>query len=314
MRASLSLDLDNAWSYLKTRGDESWVDLPSYLPTVVPRALELLDDLDQRITFFIVGTDAEAEPEQIKALSDAGHEIGNHSHRHEPWLHRYGHDELEHELDQAEDAIEAACGTRPTAFRGPGYSVTPALLESLARRGYTYDCSLLPTWIGPLARAYYFRTASLAAEEREERAALFGSLRDGAQPLRSFQWNTPAGAITEIPVTTFPLLRIPCHVSYVLYLERLSPRLARAYFRAALATCARRGVAPSILLHPLDLIGADDDVPEGLRFFPGMDLPGARKRALVRDCVAMLRDRFDVVPVGEHAAAAAEGARVRLAR
>ena len=27
--ASLSLDLDNAWSYLKTRGDDAWTAMPS---------------------------------------------------------------------------------------------------------------------------------------------------------------------------------------------------------------------------------------------------------------------------------------------
>ena len=45
--------------------------------------------------------------------------------------------------------------------------------ETLADRGYTYDGSTLPTWIGPLARAYYFRQAKLTAEQREERSMLF---------------------------------------------------------------------------------------------------------------------------------------------
>ena len=37
--ASLSLDLDNQWSYMKTHGDPAWESLPSYLDVVVPRAL-----------------------------------------------------------------------------------------------------------------------------------------------------------------------------------------------------------------------------------------------------------------------------------
>ena len=48
--ASLSLDLDNKWSYLKTRGDQRWEEFPSYLDGVVPRVLQLLDDLDLRAT------------------------------------------------------------------------------------------------------------------------------------------------------------------------------------------------------------------------------------------------------------------------
>jgi len=56
--ASLSLDLDNKWSYLKTRGDRAWQSLPSYLDLVVPRVLELLKTLDLTITVFVVGQDA----------------------------------------------------------------------------------------------------------------------------------------------------------------------------------------------------------------------------------------------------------------
>jgi len=40
--ASLSLDLDNKWSYLKTHGDVGWESFPSYLDMVVPRVLDFL--------------------------------------------------------------------------------------------------------------------------------------------------------------------------------------------------------------------------------------------------------------------------------
>ena len=50
--ASISLDLDNLWSYLKTQGVSGWESFPSYLDVVVPRILETLDRCNQRITFF----------------------------------------------------------------------------------------------------------------------------------------------------------------------------------------------------------------------------------------------------------------------
>ena len=59
--ASLSLDLDNKWSYMKTHGDAGWETFPSYLDTVVPRVLNFLKDRDLKITFFIVGQDAALE-------------------------------------------------------------------------------------------------------------------------------------------------------------------------------------------------------------------------------------------------------------
>ena len=56
--ASLSLDLDDLWTYLKTRGDPAWEGCPSYLPTFVPQALDLLERLGLQITVFVVGADA----------------------------------------------------------------------------------------------------------------------------------------------------------------------------------------------------------------------------------------------------------------
>ena len=44
--ASVSLDLDNLWSYLKTHGDDGWRDRPSYLDRFVPHMLEVLERLD----------------------------------------------------------------------------------------------------------------------------------------------------------------------------------------------------------------------------------------------------------------------------
>src|SRR5437870_3333344 len=89
--ASLSLDLDNKWSYLKTHGDGGWESYPSYLDRVVPRFLGLLDDVGLRVTVFVVGQDAarQSNYDSLAAISAAGHGIGNHSFHHEPWLHDY---------------------------------------------------------------------------------------------------------------------------------------------------------------------------------------------------------------------------------
>lgn len=38
----------------------------------------------------------------IASLAAAGHEIGNHSFRHQPWLHRYRVAEIHEELARAD--------------------------------------------------------------------------------------------------------------------------------------------------------------------------------------------------------------------
>ena len=301
MKASVSLDLDNLWSYQKVHGDAGWESFPSYLDVVVPRVLDFLAARGLRITFFIVGQDA-ALPKNRDAMARLGltdHEVGNHSFAHEPWLHRYSPEQVDDELARAETAIFDATGKRPRGFRGPGFSVSATVLEVLLRRGYRYDASTLPTYIGPLARAYYFMTAQLRREQREEREVLFGTVRDGLRPVGPYLWDLPAGPLLEVPVTTFPGVKVPIHLSYVLYLSTFSPLAARTYFRTALSACRAAGVEPSLLLHPLDFLGGDD-VRE-LAFFPAMGLPAATKVERVSAYLGDLADRFDVVPMGVHA-------------
>ena len=115
--------------------------------------------------------------------------------------------------------------------------------------------------------------------------------------------------MVEIPVTTLPVLRVPIHMSYVLYLSTLSPRLARAYFATAQATCRMFGSAPSLLLHPLDFLSGEDI--DALSFFPGMGLSAAHKRACVSSCLGLLASNFDVLPLEEHAEALRSGAQLR---
>ncbi|HEY7569514.1 MAG TPA: polysaccharide deacetylase family protein [Gemmatimonadaceae bacterium] len=300
--ASLSLDLDNLWSYMKTHGDAGWQSRPTYLPRVVPVALELLESLKLAITFFVVGVDADRDENgaALRSIVEAGHEIGNHSYEHEPWLHRYSHGALEEEIDKAEDAIVRCVGQRPRGFRGPGFSHSAELLDVLAHRGYRFDASTFPTVLGPLARLYYFAAAKLTPAQREERAALFGSWSAALWPNEPYEWALPSGRrLLEIPVTVCPFVRTPFHLSYVLYLAGYSERTALAYWRSALAICRLAGVAPSVLLHPLDFI--DASITPQLRFFPGMNVPGDAKRRLLRTALGILREQYDVVPMSLHA-------------
>ncbi|MDH3605848.1 MAG: polysaccharide deacetylase family protein [Acidimicrobiia bacterium] len=302
MKASLSLDLDNLWSYLKTHGDAGWEGYPSYLETVIPHILTITDSIQTAITVFIVGQDAafEKNTELLAALAVAGHEIGNHSFRHEPWMNTYTPAEVADELKAAHEAISNSTGHEPIGFRGPGFSSSPSVLDTLAATGYTYDASTLPTWIGPLARRYYFRSTNLTPAEAGLRSSLFGSVRDGFLPNTPYEWELDDGDIAEIPVTTMPLARVPIHISYLLYLSGHSTALAEWYFRLALRACRVRGTGPSILIHPLDLLGGDE--VDQLEFFPGMDMTGSVKRERTTRYLQLLTSRFDTGTMAEQLA------------
>jgi hypothetical protein len=309
---SLSLDLDNLWTYMRIHGDTGWERFPSYLNTVVPRFLEFFDERGVTATVFVVGKDATfaSNHDALQSIVAEGHEIGNHSFMHEPWLHRYSDDAVATEIARSHAAISDATGYLPVGFRGPGFSVTPSVLQSLVANGYEYDSSTLPTFIGPLARRYYFRSTDLDEQQQSEREALFGSFSDGFLANKPYRWSLSDGDIIELPVTTFPVMKVPFHFSYLLYLSTMSERASIAYFAAGLKACRALGVGPTLLLHPLDFLGAQD-APE-LAFFPGMTDTAATKVRRLGRFVDLLMDEFDIGTTGRYAASISQsGSKVK---
>jgi len=302
MMACVSLDLDDQWSYMKVHGDAGWEAFPSYLDVVIPIVLDVLDELDIKITFFIVGQDAAIDKNRkvLRTIVERGHEVGNHSFHHESWLQSYSKEKIEHEIINAEEAIFEATGQRPKSFRGPGFSWSNDLLMVLKNRNYIFDASLLPTYISPLMRRYYFWKSTLSKEEKESRKELFGSFKEGFYPLKPFLWEFDNHReLLEIPVTTMPVFKLPFHQSYLLYISNISLGLMKAYLRFAIFMCKITNTQPSFLLHPLDLIGADH-VPE-LSFFPGMNVKSEQKLKVFKLGMQILKKNFELVNMSEFA-------------
>lgn len=300
--ASISLDLDNQWSYMKTHGDPDWKQMPSYLNTFIPHVLDLLERHDTRITFFIVGQDAamDRNKAELSELTRKGHEVGNHSFYHEVWLHRAPRKRILREILMAEDQIVKATGQKPMGYRGPGFTWSPVLLQVLADIGYSYDASTLPTYLGPLARKYYFWTSQLDNEQKKKRSKIYGELSDGLKPVKPYFWKLASHRqLLEIPVSTIPIFKTPFHLSYLIYLSRISELLMKLYLTMAIGLCQMTSTEPSFLLHPLDLIGGDQI--QELAFFPGMDLSTGRKVHIFNEVMRILSNHYELVTMGKHA-------------
>lgn len=293
--AGISLDLDNQWSYMKIHGDEGWDKYPSYFDIFIPHVLNVLDELNLIITFFIVGKDTENEDNRkyLKMITDRGHEAGNHSYHHESWLQTYSFEKIEKEITDAENAIYNATGQRTTGFRGPGFSWSFDLLKVLENRGYNYDASTLPTYLGPLARAYYFAKSDLSKEEKKSRKELFGKFSEGFRKLKPYNWDLGNGkTIKELPVTTIPVFKVPFHLSYLIYLGNISMGLMKVYLWFALLMCKITRTPISFLLHPLDLIGGDQITQ--LAFFPGMNVSSKRKVEIFNMVIKTIQNSYDL--------------------
>ena len=78
----------------------------------IPTLLETLERYDAKATFFVLGQWAEDNPDAVKAIAAAGHEIGSHSNTH-PDMAKLGKEEIIEELSRSAERIEAAGGGKP---------------------------------------------------------------------------------------------------------------------------------------------------------------------------------------------------------
>ena len=86
--------------------------------SVVTQLLETLDRFEAEATFFVVGRQVRAWPGVISAITDAGHEIGNHSMNHVR-LSRVSESTRSAEIEGVDELVWAELGYYPTFIRPP---------------------------------------------------------------------------------------------------------------------------------------------------------------------------------------------------
>lgn len=82
------------------------------------RIIEILKEYNVNATFFMVGFWAEDYPDMVKAVSDAGIEIGTHSNTH-PDFTTLSESQMKLELETSINTIKAITGKEITLFRSP---------------------------------------------------------------------------------------------------------------------------------------------------------------------------------------------------
>ncbi len=80
--------------------------------------IDVLAKYNIKATFFVVGQWAEQYPESVKALTDAGHEVMNHSDCHDHY-NTLSADEIVADITACNEKVKAITGTAPTLLRCP---------------------------------------------------------------------------------------------------------------------------------------------------------------------------------------------------
>lgn len=191
--------------------------------------LERLEQIDARATFFVLGRVANARPEIVRRLAEAGHEIASHGYNHrradEMTIEAFRED-----ATASKRLLEDLSGRPVLGYRAPSYSLTTAsqaYFDALAEIGYRYDSSIYP------ARAWH------------------GGYGDPGAPLHP---HVVRGLLYEFPLATLRLgtLRIPAAGGA--YLRLMPYRVTRLAIRQNL--CKYTPVV--INVHPWEL---DPDQP-----------------------------------------------------
>lgn len=217
----------------------SWDSIPRRAPEVLDRLLELLHTHEVRGTFFTLGWMAEREPEMVRRISAAGHEIASHG-----WTHRVTMEltpaEFREELRSSKAILEEVAGVPVWGFRAPSFSIIPGFewaLDLLLEEGYRYDSSLYPVSTHP---SYGYPC-----------------------PRDPHRIERPGGVLAEIPPATLRFFGINLPAGGGAYF-RFFPY---ALLRSALWSAEGRGVPGTFYIHPWELDGG----------LPPIDIPWRQK-------------------------------------
>ncbi len=115
----------------------------TYSPKVaVPAILDLLARERIPATFFVPGLDADAHPDSVRAIREAGHEVAHHGYEHV----RADPDDPAAERESFRRgiaALEKITRERPVGFRSPSWDFTEHTLELLVEEGFQYSSNFM---------------------------------------------------------------------------------------------------------------------------------------------------------------------------
>ncbi|MFD8717123.1 polysaccharide deacetylase family protein [Streptomyces sp. NPDC059629] len=105
-------------------------------PVWTPQVLQVLQDYGVKATFCMIGPEAQAHPDLVKAVVAAGHRLCDHTVSHDTTMDHKSEAYQSREILNAESMItKASGGVRPLYYRAPGGAFTPYSRKLAASHG-----------------------------------------------------------------------------------------------------------------------------------------------------------------------------------
>ncbi|HEY1753417.1 MAG TPA: polysaccharide deacetylase [Caulobacteraceae bacterium] len=139
----LTFDYDNASPMIaREMTTPTMISRGDFGMVAAERLLALMAKAGVASTWFIPGHTIETYPASVRAVFEAGHEIGHHG-----WTHRVpaslSREEEERELVRGNQAIERLTGRKARGYRSPAWDLSPHSIDLLLAHGFAYDSSLM---------------------------------------------------------------------------------------------------------------------------------------------------------------------------
>lgn len=99
------------------------------------KILEILDKQDVKVTFFMTGGWVEAYPDDVRAILDAGHDLGNHSENHKN-MSQLSNAEKKDELMKVHERVKELTGYEMFLFRPPYGDYDNDVITTASACGY----------------------------------------------------------------------------------------------------------------------------------------------------------------------------------
>lgn len=104
-------------------------------PVWTPAVLAALDKAQVKATFFMLGEHVEKYPQAARLVAESGHEIGNHSLRHNNFIY-YNKYQVEKDIKDTERIIKKVTGKTTRLFRPPKAWLSKREKKKIREFGY----------------------------------------------------------------------------------------------------------------------------------------------------------------------------------
>ncbi len=290
-QATFQVDLDGDWvlmqwlGSLPTESKVSQAEDPLF-EQGIPRSLELFARYGVRATYFVNGLDLlnNRKRRLLEQVAAQGHEIASHGWDH-AYFSRLDEAARVQQIVQSAQQINDIFGQPPRGFRAPGYDFDAEGLRLLAAHGYVYDCSALPTSIGPVMEWSGRIVTGRRHVAYPWRQQIFGPTRP-YQPHSKALYRKGDSGVVEIPLSVMPWLRLPLSFSYGVL-------MGEGYLRAGLRWALSSARTVNFLFHLIDFAGPLEH-PK-LQDLPGVAISVQRRLKIADRVVEYVRDRAQVM-------------------